>query len=110
MSHVVVLALLPALVPRAAAVLTLLKTGPATAQPLLDGLVIENGRTGRLIRPGAVHQFAEALKAYIEDPALRTAHGQAGEKRSEAFAWDQINQVVADTYLRLIRQKGAAQG
>ncbi len=69
--------------------------------------LVENGRTGRLIRPGAVHQFAEALKAYIEDPDLRAKHGQAGEKRSEAFAWDQINQVVADTYLRLIRQKGA---
>ena len=70
--------------------------------------LVDNGRSGRLIRPGAVHQFAEALKAYVEDPALRSAHGAAGEKRSEAFSWDQINQVVADTYIRLIRQKGAA--
>ena len=70
--------------------------------------LVDNGRSGRLIRPGAVHQFAEALQAYIEDPALRRAHGQAGEKRSEAFSWDQINQVVADTYIRLIRQKAIA--
>ncbi|MFM5948125.1 MAG: glycosyltransferase family 4 protein [Novosphingobium sp.] len=70
--------------------------------------LVDNGRSGRLIRPGAVHQFAEALQAYVEDPALRRAHGQAGEKRSEAFSWDQINQVVADTYIRLIRQKSAA--
>ena len=67
--------------------------------------LVDNGRSGRLIRPGAVHQFAEALHAYVEDPALRAAHGAAGEKRSEAFSWDQINQVVADTYIRLIRQK-----
>ncbi len=69
--------------------------------------LVSNGVSGRLIRPGAVHQFAEAIRDYIQDPKLRAAHGQAGEKRSEAFSWDQINQVVADTYLRLIRQKAA---
>lgn len=69
--------------------------------------LVDNGKSGRLIRPGAVHQFAEALRAYTEDAALRRAHGQAGEKRSRDFSWDQINQVVADTYLRLIRQKAA---
>lgn len=69
--------------------------------------LVANGRSGRLIRPGAVHQFAEALQAYIEDAALRRAHGAAGELRSRDFSWDQINQVVADTYIRLIRQKAA---
>ncbi|MFZ5745615.1 MAG: glycosyltransferase family 4 protein [Pseudomonadota bacterium] len=69
--------------------------------------LVANGRSGRLIRPGAVTQFAEALQSYIEDPALRRAHGDAGERRSRDFSWDQINQVVADTYLRLIRQKAA---
>jgi hypothetical protein len=34
----------------------------------------------------------------------------AGELRSRDFSWDQINQVVADTYIRLIRQKTAARG
>jgi glycosyltransferase involved in cell wall biosynthesis len=72
--------------------------------------LVDNGKSGRLIRPGAVHQFAEGLRAYIEDAALRSAHGQAGELRSRDFSWDQINQVVADTYLRLIRQKAAERG
>lgn len=72
--------------------------------------LVEHGKTGRLIRPGAIHQFAEALRLYIEDPKLRAAHGKAGEARSAEFAWDQINQVVADTYLRLIRQKAAVKG
>lgn len=67
--------------------------------------LVANGRSGQLIRPGAVHQFAEALQAYIQDPALRRTHGEAGERRSRDFSWDQINQVVADTYIRLIRQK-----
>lgn len=33
-----------------------------------ESLVLD-GTTGRLIRPGAVHAFAEALRAYIEQPA-----------------------------------------
>ncbi|MFN3516304.1 MAG: glycosyltransferase family 4 protein [Novosphingobium sp.] len=70
--------------------------------------LVDNGKSGRLIRPGAVHQFAEALRGYVEDADLRAAHGAAGELRSREFSWDQINQVVADTYIRLIRQKAAA--
>jgi glycosyltransferase involved in cell wall biosynthesis len=70
------------------------------SQSLVDDRV-----SGRLLPPGAVHQFAEALKSYIEDPALRHAHGRAGEGRAAEFSWDKINQAVADTYLRLIRQK-----
>lgn len=62
--------------------------------------------SGRLIRPGAVHQFAEALKAYVEQPDLRARHGAAGEARSLEFSWDRINQTVADTYARLVRTRG----
>ena len=69
--------------------------------------LVANGRSGRLIRPGAVYQFAEALRTYIADPDLRRTHGEAGERRSRDFSWDQINQVVVDTYIRLIRQKAA---
>lgn len=69
--------------------------------------LVDDHVSGRLIRPGAVHTFAEALKAYVEDPALRARHGKAGEARALDFSWDRINQAVADTYLRLIRQKGA---
>jgi glycosyltransferase involved in cell wall biosynthesis len=69
--------------------------------------LVDDHVSGRLVRPGAIHQFAEALKAYIEQPHLRARHGAAGETRSREFSWDAINQTVADTYLRLIRQKGA---
>lgn len=70
------------------------------SQSLVDDRV-----SGRLIPPGAVHQFAEALRSYIADPALRRAHGNAGEARACDFSWDRINQAVADTYIRLVRQK-----
>ena len=67
--------------------------------------LVDDNVSGRLIRPGAIHAFAEALRGYIVNPALRTAHGEAGELRAREFGWDRINQAVADTYLRLIRQK-----
>ena len=69
--------------------------------------LVDDGATGKLVRPGAVRQFAGALSAYCTDPELRARHGVAGEARSLDFSWDRINQAVADTYLRLIRQKAA---
>jgi glycosyltransferase involved in cell wall biosynthesis len=69
--------------------------------------LVENHVNGRLVRPGAIHSFAEALRAYVTDPDLRARHGAAGAARSLDFSWDRINQAVADTYLRLIRQKQA---
>lgn len=63
--------------------------------------------SGRLITPGAVGQFADALQSYCENPAIRLEHGAEGEKRALGYSWDAINQVIADIYLRLIRQKRA---
>ncbi|MDG2003580.1 MAG: glycosyltransferase family 1 protein [Novosphingobium sp.] len=74
-----------------------------------DSLVDERV-SGRLVRPGAIHQFAEAVKTYAEDPQLRRDHGSAGAERASQFSWDRINQAVAETYLRIIRQKQAARG
>lgn len=70
--------------------------------------LVDDRASGRLIRPGAVHQFAEALREYVQQPDLRTRHGAAGEARARDFSWDSINQTVADTYLRLIRLRTAA--
>ena len=72
--------------------------------------LVDDHVSGRLIRPGAVHQFAEAVRTYIEQPDLRARHGAAGERRAQEFSWDKINQAVADTYMRLVRQKGAKKG
>jgi phosphatidylinositol alpha 1,6-mannosyltransferase len=72
------------------------------SQSLVDDRV-----SGRLIRPGAIHQFAEALREYIQQPDLRARHGAAGEARAQDFSWDRINQTVAETYLRLIRLRAA---
>lgn len=69
--------------------------------------LVEDKVSGRLILPGAINQFADVLQAYCTDPDLRTRHGDAGEQRSLNYSWDAINQTMADTYIRLIRQRAA---
>ena len=70
--------------------------------------LVKDNATGRLVTPGDAEAFADAVGAYIADPALREAHGRAGEKRSLDYSWDAINSVVADTYLRLVSERGGA--
>lgn len=67
-------------------------------------LVIDNV-TGRLLEPGNIEAFADATSAYITDTQLRTAHGNAGEKRSLEFSWDAINGEVAKAYLRVLDKR-----
>jgi glycosyltransferase involved in cell wall biosynthesis len=69
--------------------------------------LVADAISGRLIRPGAIDRFADALGAYGADFDLRARHGAAGEARSADFSWDAVNGAVADTYLRLVRQKAA---
>ena len=67
--------------------------------------LVDHGVTGRLIRPGASHDFADALQSYCENPGLRTENGAAGSTRAEKYSWDRINGDLAETYIRLVRQR-----
>ncbi|MBS0504637.1 MAG: glycosyltransferase family 1 protein [Proteobacteria bacterium] len=69
--------------------------------------LVKDGVTGRLVRPGWIDGFADALAAYCTDAALRSAAGQAGERAAERFGWDRVNQALVDTYLRILRQRAA---
>lgn len=71
--------------------------------------LVKDKQSGRLVTPGAIRDFADVLQLYCQDEALRSAHGAAGEKRADEFSWDQINQTVAETYIRLIRQRQSGQ-
>jgi phosphatidylinositol alpha 1,6-mannosyltransferase len=70
--------------------------------------LVQDGITGRLVRPGAVSQFAAALRNYIENADVRAAHGTAGKGFADNFRWDTVNQAMLDTYLRVLalRQRG----
>jgi phosphatidylinositol alpha 1,6-mannosyltransferase len=67
--------------------------------------LVADGVTGRLVRPGAIDGFADALGQYLTDPQARAAAGQAGLARAEQFGWDQVNQALVDTYLRVLRHR-----
>lgn len=70
--------------------------------------IVKHQQTGYLVEPGAISLFADDLERYCTDDRLRSAHGVAALEESKFYQWDAINQSVADTYLRLIRQKGAS--
>ncbi|MEL7446094.1 MAG: glycosyltransferase family 1 protein [Pseudomonadota bacterium] len=71
--------------------------------------LVHDGETGKLVPPGDPAAFAEAIAPYCTDDALRSAHGAAGEQRSQAYSWEAINRVVADTYVRLVEDRQALQ-
>ncbi len=64
--------------------------------------IVVDGETGLLVPPVEPTGFADALARYIEDPAMRLAHGAAGAARADAYSWDPINRVVLDKYLELV--------
>lgn len=66
--------------------------------------LVADGVSGRLIAPGDVGGFADALQAYLTDPALARSHGAAGEARAAEFGWDRINSAVARAYARLTKR------
>lgn len=67
--------------------------------------LVQDGATGRLVRPGAIGQFAAALQHYLQDPVMREAHGQAGKAFADRYRWDSVNQAMLDTYLRVLNQR-----
>jgi phosphatidylinositol alpha 1,6-mannosyltransferase len=61
--------------------------------------------SGRLIRPGAIQAFADALAYYCNDREARAAAGAAGLSESGHYGWDEVNQALVNAYLRVIRQR-----
>lgn len=72
--------------------------------------LVNEGLTGRLVRPGAISGFADALENYVTDPRQRAAAGQAGAKAADRYSWDAINGALASTYLRIVRQRQGGGG
>jgi len=67
--------------------------------------LVQDGRTGTLVTPAAIDEFADALCAYAADPELRAVHGQAGLAFARTMDWDEINRAVLRTYRRVIARR-----
>jgi glycosyltransferase involved in cell wall biosynthesis len=67
--------------------------------------LVTDGVTGRLVRPGYIEGFTQALRLYCEDAEARAAAGRAGSEASRRYGWDEVNQALIDGYCRVIRQR-----
>ncbi|MGB7656000.1 MAG: glycosyltransferase family 1 protein [Novosphingobium sp.] len=67
--------------------------------------LVDDGQSGRLIAPGNIAGYADAIAAYVGNRQLAQGHGAAGEVLSRDYDWDKINQAVADTYIRKITER-----
>jgi glycosyltransferase involved in cell wall biosynthesis len=69
--------------------------------------LVDDGVTGRLIEPTDIAGYADALQAFIENADLRRDAGVAAVSAAKPYSWDAINGTLADTYLRVIRERAA---
>lgn len=67
--------------------------------------LIDDGVTGLIVPPTDISGYADALQRFCEDDAFRAAAGAAGHAEADTYQWDRINQVVLDTYLRVLERR-----
>ena len=67
--------------------------------------IVQDGTTGLLVRPGAIEGYANALARLATDTGFRAQMGQAGIAEAANYEWDRINSAVAETYLRVLRNR-----
>ena len=67
--------------------------------------LVKHGVSGKLVEPGDIQAFADALQLYCRDEAARAAAGAAGEAASRSYGWDAVNQTLVDGYLEVSRRR-----
>lgn len=70
-----------------------------------NSCLVDDGVTGRLLPPTDVAAYADAIEAYVRDPAARAAASAAGLAAAEAFDWDAINGAVLSRYREILAQR-----
>ncbi|MDE1536889.1 MULTISPECIES: glycosyltransferase [Actinotignum] len=64
---------------------------------------VHGGVTGTLCRSREPREWAGAVRAYLDDPALRARHGAAGRAFAESRTWDAVARDYAAAYRTLGR-------
>lgn len=64
--------------------------------------LIEDGVTGRLVSPGDIAGFADALAGYLQNSGRRAAAGRAGLASAQNYDWDVINGAVLARYRSIL--------
>ncbi len=72
---------------------------------------VRDGFTGALVPPRDARALADALRKYLDDPALRAEHGANARRRIVAeFDRNAVCAALAAEYQRLIRRACAGRG
>lgn len=67
--------------------------------------IVEEGQTGLLVPPSDPAAMAQAIRTYVDIPALLLAHGQAGRRRVEqSFSMQSMVQGYLQVYDSLLRR------
>lgn len=64
--------------------------------------LVDDGVSGRLVTPGDIAGFADALTHYLGNSGARAAAGRAGLGMAQAYDWDAINGAVLDRYRSIL--------
>lgn len=64
--------------------------------------LIEDGVSGRLVPPGDIAGFADALALYLGNSGVRAAAGRAGLVSAQDYDWDTINGAVLTRYRSIL--------
>lgn len=67
--------------------------------------LIADGETGLIVPPTDIEGYADALQRFCEDDAFRKSAGAAGHAAAATYQWERINQVVLDTYLKVLERR-----
>ena len=67
--------------------------------------LIEDGVNGRLVPPGDIAGFADALAGYLGNSGARAAAGRAGLAKAQAYDWDAINGAVLARYHEILANR-----
>lgn len=68
--------------------------------------VIDDGKTGILVKPGDVDDLKMALEYYIINTDARTKHGRAGRKKvEEKYNWQDNAVMMNKLYLKIVNGK-----
>ncbi|MGY2735708.1 glycosyltransferase family 4 protein [Sphingomonas sp. UYP23] len=67
--------------------------------------LIADGVTGLIVPPTDIEGYADALQRFCQDDAFRRSAGAAGHAEAATYQWERINQVVLDTYLKVLERR-----
>jgi glycosyltransferase involved in cell wall biosynthesis len=68
---------------------------------------VEDGVTGVLVPPRDTRALLEAIRAYLDDPDLRTRHAEAGWRRVRRdFRQEIVWEALRQEYVRLLGERG----